>query len=95
MLLYRTLKSVSGSIVEVFCDENATFIGLYYQDRLMRKVYVSFPELLMCDATYKMNDMRMPLFIMLGVDGNGHSQVVAVYLTTTETASTLSRMLEV
>ena len=47
----------------------------------------------MCDATYKMNDMRMPLYIVLGLDGNGHSQVVALYLTTTEMAAALSRML--
>ena len=61
----------------------------------MRNMYNTFPEVVMADATYKLTDLRMPLFLMIGIDGDGHSQVVAVYLTCTETAAALTRMLEV
>ena len=84
---------VLGSVVEVFHDNEGIFTGLFFQDAHMRRVYNAFSELLMGDATYKLTDLRMPLFLMLGIDGNGHSQVVAVYLTSAETAAALTHML--
>ena len=78
-----------------YSDESSTFTGLFYQDQHMREVNAAFPEVLLCDATYKLNDLRMPLYLLIGIDGNGHSQVFALYLTTTETAAALSRMQEV
>ena len=86
---------VLGSVVEVFHDNEGTFTGLFFQDAHMRRVYNAFPKLLMGDATYMLTDLRMPLFLMLGIDGNGHSQVGAVYLTSAETATALTHMLEV
>ncbi|KAK2148592.1 hypothetical protein NP493_3180g00000 [Ridgeia piscesae] len=65
-----------------------------FQDAQMRNMYNTFPEVVMADATYKLTDLRMPLFLMIGIDGDGHSQVVAVYLTCTETAAALTHMLE-
>ncbi|KAI0223316.1 hypothetical protein LSAT2_025470 [Lamellibrachia satsuma] len=88
------LKGMEGSVVEVFHDNEGIFTGLFFQDAHMRRVYNAFPKLLMGDATYKLTDLRMPLFLMLGIDGNGHSQVVAVYLTSAETAAALTHMLE-
>ena len=122
---------VLGSVMEVFHDNEGIFTGLFFQDAHMRRVYNAFPELLMGDATYKLTDLRMPLFLKLGIDmplflmlgidmplflmlcidmplflmlgidnplftdGNGHSQVVADYLTSEETAAALTHMLEV
>ena len=35
------------------------------------------PGLLLLDATYKLNDLRMLLYVLMVEDGNGESQVVA------------------
>ena len=86
---------VSGSVVEVFHNAEGTFTGIFFQDVQMRQMYDSFPEVIMADATYKLTDLRMPLFLMIGIDGNGHSQVIAVYMTCNETTTALTHMLEV
>lgn len=31
----------------------------------------SYPELLLIDATYKLNDLNMPLYVLVSVDGMG------------------------
>ena len=87
--------SVLGSVMEVFHDTEGTFTGLFFQDTQIRNMYKSFPEVVMADTTYKLTDLWMSLFLMFGIDGNGHSQVVAIYLTCTETAAALTHMLEV
>lgn len=38
----------------------------------------------MCDATYKLNDRNMPLFVMMTVDGNGETQVAALVILRSE-----------
>ena len=78
--------------MEVFSDEDA-FVGLLYQNNIMRTVYNSYPEVLLFDATYKLTELRMPLYLLMAIDGNGHSEIVAVYLTVRETATSLGQML--
>ena len=36
------------------------------------------PELLCLDATYKLLDLRLPIYLMLVEDSNGQSEIVAV-----------------
>lgn len=61
----------------------------------MQRKFQCFPELLLVDATYKLNDMRMPVFIQLIVDGNGESEVVSVFVVVSEDAETMSSLLEI
>ena len=70
----------------VFHDVEGTFTGLFFQDAQMRNMYKSFREVVMADVTYKLTDLWMPLFLMIGIDVNSHSQDVAVYLTCTHLA---------
>ena len=37
----------------------------------MKLNFASYPEVLMIDATYKLNDLQMPLYLMMTVDANG------------------------
>ena len=67
-----------GSTVDVFVSDDNVFTGLFYQDKLMKFNFQSYPEVLMVDSTYKLNDLRMPLYLMMIVDGNGQSEVVYV-----------------
>ena len=59
------------------CLQGDTFSGLFFQDGLMKSTFAAFPELLLVDATYKLNDLRMPLYLMMCVDGNGNNEIVS------------------
>ena len=54
------------------------------QKEIMQEMFSNFPELLLIDATYKLNDLRMPLYIMMVVDGNGESDIVALWIVASE-----------
>ena len=45
----------------------------------------AYPELIIVDATYKLNKLLIPLYLILIMDGNGQSEMVGLYLTTLET----------
>lgn len=76
----------------MFATEGA-FVGLFYQDHTMRTVYNNYPEVLLFDATYKLTELRMPLYVLMAIDGNGHSEIVGIYLTVSESAASLQEML--
>ena len=61
----------------------------------MKTKYNKFPEVLLVDATYKLNDMRMPVFLQLVIDGNGESEIVAVYISVNEDTETLTSLVQV
>ena len=55
----------------------------------MRSTFSAYPELLLIDATYNLNDLRIPLYVLMNVDGNGESEVIALWLVATEDRNTL------
>ena len=70
--------------VEIFTDEEYNLMGIFYQDEVIKKIYTAFPEMLFVDATHKVNELRMPLYIFLICDGNGQSEIVAACLVASE-----------
>lgn len=84
-----------GSTTEVVADSESNLLGVYFQDGKMKAAYEAFPEMLFVDATHKLNKFRMPLYIMLGEDGNGESEIVAVFLVGNEEGSTIRAMVEI
>ena len=54
--------------------------------------YKRFPEMLSIDATHKLNELRMPLYVLLVEDGNGESQIVSLWLVANEDAVTITAM---
>ena len=58
----------------------------------MKQKSDSFPELLLVDATYKLNDLRMPVFLQLVIDENGESEIVVVFVVTSEVGETMSSL---
>ena len=48
----------------------------------------------MIDATYKLNNLRMPLYILMVVDSNGESEVIALWLVATESKSMINQLTE-
>lgn len=81
-----------GSSVEVFTDAS-TFTGLLFQDRIMKSVFNSYPEVILVDATYKLNNLRMPLYLLMCIDGNGQGEIVLMFLTTMETEEAITKMI--
>lgn len=59
----------------------------------MKVTFRSYPELLFIDATYKLNDLRMPLYVLLAVDGNGESEVVCLWIVQCEDKETITSLL--
>ena len=51
----------------------------------MRYIFQTYPESLYRDATYKVNDLRMPLYLALIENGNGQSEIVGMWLVADET----------
>ena len=84
----------AGSTVDVYADSNNALQAIAFQTKEMRDTFQSFPELLLVDATYKLNDIRMPLYILQNVDGNGESEIICIWLVATEDKNTLSYLME-
>ena len=80
--------------MDVLVDDDKNLKAIFYQTPEMQENFRLYPELVMIDATYKLNDLRMPLFLLLVVDGNGQSEIVALWISTDEEKETIKQMLQ-
>ena len=55
------IPTFAGATVEVFSDEKKNFKGLFFQNQHMKQAY---PELLCLDATYKLLELGLPVYLM-------------------------------
>jgi zinc finger SWIM domain-containing protein 3 len=95
-ILQSLVILLSGAVVEVIADKNGLVNGIYFQDDVMRRMFEKFPELFMIDATYKLNELRLPLFIIMpNVDGNGASEIVALWIVSDEGRHTVTEMIKI
>ena len=76
----------------MYTNDEKEFTGLFIQDNIMKVTYAACPELIIVDATYKLNELRIPLYVILIVDGNGTSEIVGLYLTSLETREAISEI---
>lgn len=73
--LLDSMLKVPAAKVEVLRDENNDLLCIYFQDPRIAQIFEKFPEFVMFDATYKMNNREMPLFVQSVVDGNGVTEI--------------------
>ena len=61
------LNKCNGAFVKLQTDGSAdnTLAGLFFQDSRMRQVFSEYPEFLCIDATYKVNNLLMPLYLLI------------------------------
>ena len=78
-----------GVSVAVYSDKDKNFKGLFFQDQQMKEAY---PELVCINATYKLLELGLPVYLMLCKDSNGQSETVAVCLLVTEDANSMTWM---
>ena len=64
--------------------------NFFFKDHESRQCFSSYPELVCVDATYKLIELRFPLYIMSVEDDNGQSEIVAAFMVLQETDSTFS-----
>lgn len=79
--------------MDVLVDDDKNLKAIFFQTPEMQKNFSMYPEFVMIDATYKLNDLRMPLFLLLIVDGNGQSEIVALWISTDESRDTITQMI--
>ena len=65
-------------------DEN-NFKGLFYQDVNMQNMYAHFSQILLVDATRKLLDLRMPVYLLMSIEGDRLSEIVAMFIVAEET----------
>ena len=60
----------------------------------MKDAFQAYPELLCLDATYKLLELGLPVYLMLCEDSNGLSEIVCVSLLVSEDANSITWMIE-
>lgn len=61
----------------------------------MCHLYEKYPEVILFDATYKLNNVNLELFIQLCIDGNGQTELVSLYICRNENREGIGAMLKV
>eukprot|EP00794_Sanderia_malayensis_P013300 gene13300-14673_t len=73
--LIAEMKKHQGAAVDVTVDDTGTVQAIYFQTKEMKSTFAAYPELVLVDATYKLNDLGMTLYLLMVVDGNGESEI--------------------
>lgn len=84
-----------GATVKLLIDEQKVLNALYFQDDCMKNVYRRFPEIIFVDSTHKTNNLGMPLYLIVVEDGNGESEIVAVWMVLQETGFIFDQLLTI
>ena len=89
------LNQKEGSTVDVMIDSENNFKAIFYQDQYMKKIYETYPEILLVDATYKLLELRLPVYLLLVIDGDGLSEIAALFVLADELKSTVENIVKV
>ena len=81
--------------LEYVVDDEKTLKGLFVQDPQMKSSFEKYPEVVCFDATYKTNDIDMPFYAILAIDGNGASQIVCGFLVSDEGEDSIRQMIKI
>lgn len=82
--LLDSMLKVPNAAVRVLRNEDNDLLCIFFQDERMRTLFDKYPDVLLYDATYKMNNRNMPLFIQSVVDGNGETEIVSIAICRSE-----------
>lgn len=91
----QTIFFFQGCTVDVYKDEEDNFVGLFFQDKYMKDDFQAYPEIIFFDGTYKLMDLRFPVYIIMIEDSMGQSEVAGIGILANETSETLSWLMKV
>ena len=89
------LNQKEGSKVDVMIDSENNFKGIFYQNQYMKKIYERYPEILLVDATYELLGLRLPVHLLLVIDGDGLSEIAVLFILADELKSTVENIVKV
>lgn len=93
--MIESMKAIPDAVINIAYEQDTKeLIGVYFQDKRMKAIFEKFPEVLIFDATYKLNNYKLPLFVLLAIDGNGESEVVALFVIQSESKMCVGTMLD-
>ena len=81
--------------VRLLVDADNTVRQIMIQTATMQETFAKFPEVLMLDGTYSINNCGMPLYAFIVEDGNGSGQLVALFLMSGEGSAQMKTMFEI
>ena len=81
--------------MEVSTNSNNVLSSVFFQKQSWQNMYARYPQLILIDATYKLNNLRMPMYILMVVDGNGESEIIALWLVVYEDKDTISHLMDI
>ncbi|KAL3240830.1 hypothetical protein MRX96_047907 [Rhipicephalus microplus] len=90
----NNLKAKYGAKVLPITDENKELQILFFQTPHKQQAFKCFPEVVLLDATYRTNKLRMPPFVMVVQDGSGSSHVVAYAFVASEQQYVVTHLLD-
>ena len=82
-------------LTELVLEQSKELVAIAYHDVKMRRLQSRFPELLLLDATYKLIDLRMPLYALMVVDGNSESGVDGLWIVANEERAIISGLMDI
>ena len=88
------MKKDKGTMVELVVNDKSELNAVFYQTNSMKVSFNNYPGLLLIDATYKLNDLRMSLYVLMTVEGNGESVIVALWIVANEEKHTISTLMD-
>ena len=94
-ILAEHLQQTYPSLSTEFVVDGTTLQGVFLQDAEMRRTFELYPELLLVDATHQVCNLRMPLYLMLVVDGNGEGEIVCGFIVVNEEKLTIKKMVQI
>lgn len=86
--LVNEMLKVDSAVVKVFRNEDNELDSIFFQDERMRAMFSAYPDVLLFNGTYKLNDRRMSLVVVMVIDGNGESQVAGFFIVRSENENT-------
>lgn len=60
----------------------------------MQHLYSQYPEVLLYDGTYKLNNRDMPLFTQCVIDGDGQTELVSIFICQSESREGIGAMID-
>lgn len=106
--LYNILDAIPNANVCFISDEEDELVGKlcrrflcfvflndFFQDERMQHLYAKYPEVILYDATYKLNNLDMPLFTQCVIDGNGQTEIASLFFCKSESREGIGAMLDV
>ena len=61
----------------------------------MKKIYERYPAILLVNATYKLLELRLPVYLLLVIDRDGLSEIAALFILAGELESTVESIVKV